>query len=85
MTTASERTWPKGYEAAYWWKMWPFHLRADADAARRVQQLEAENDALEGTLRRVVANESNHYDRYWIPPDEAISEQWLNEHRGQDA
>lgn len=28
-------------------------------------------------LRRVVANESNHYDRYWTPPDEAVSDEWL--------
>lgn len=29
--------------------------------------------------RRVVANESNHYDRYWTPPVDAITEEWLDD------
>lgn len=32
----------------------------------------------EDALRRVVANESNHYDRYWTPPDESVSDEWLD-------
>jgi hypothetical protein len=31
------------------------------------------------TLRRVVANEGNHYDRYWTPPPEPVTDEWLND------
>lgn len=36
----------------------------------------ARDEALEG-WRRVVANEPNHYDRFWQPAPEPLTEEWL--------
>lgn len=37
-----------------------------------------EAEALDA-LRRVVANEGNHYDRYWTPAPEPLTEEWLSD------
>lgn len=34
---------------------------------------------LADVLKRVVANESNHYDRYWQPLEGPITDEWLND------
>lgn len=31
------------------------------------------------TLRRVVANEANHYDAWFFPPPEPLTDAWLDE------
>lgn len=36
------------------------------------------DDALDA-LRRVLANEGNHYDRYWTPSPEPLTEEWLTD------
>ncbi len=37
-----------------------------------------ERDAAVAAHRRVVANESNHYDRYWTPAAEPLTDEWLD-------
>lgn len=39
---------------------------------------ERERDQANDALRRVVANESNHYDRYWTPAPSPLTDGWLD-------
>lgn len=45
--------------------------------AHAVCQSDSASIDLAETLRRVVANEGNHYDRYWTPPPEPVTDEWL--------
>lgn len=45
---------------------------------RERDQAIRERDQAVEAHRRVVANQSNHYDRYWSPPDESVSGEWLD-------
>ncbi len=54
-------------------------LVAERDEARvRAGHFRRQRDEAIEAHRRVVENESNHYNRYWTPPDEAVSDEWLN-------
>lgn len=34
---------------------------------------------LSDAFNRVLTNEGNHYDRYWTPPPEPLTDEWLDE------
>lgn len=53
--------------------------RQNDELMRQLAEARSERDHAVDAHRRVVANESNHYDRYWNPPDETISDEWLDE------
>lgn len=41
--------------------------------------LRADYDSVFASLSRVVANESNHYDRYWTPAPGPVTDEWLDD------
>jgi hypothetical protein len=62
----------------------PSWYRQAADAVLPVVQarekaLRDERADAIAVLARVVANESNHYDRYWTPTPEPLTREWLHE------
>lgn len=46
--------------------------------AAQIRFLTRERDELKTTLARIVANESNHYDRYWEPAPEPLTDEYLD-------